>query len=700
MRLLKAKINGYKRLAHDCQLDLAAMPVSIVGPNAAGKSSFLDALVHLNHDDPFEETEKTRVPGGKTLQPELEARFLLDEEELRSLDEIAEAKQVQQFIVTKNAANGRRQYSAYPFPDRDLSKRWEVRGLLMQLQATGWIEDAEAVEQGIQPNPEPFIGALFATALDRASTEDQWIEESAGDFDALGERIGDILAEIGHREEEDEDNPYEGPSWRDFPEELTSLPEHLSWLTQLESGEHPFRKVRRALVGRVPEFLKFDDDARTLETEYDLSGEEPDSDLGIHNFLTLAGTSWAEAVEVVERNDPGWTKVWVEERDEALKREAALRWGQSEIVVTLSLNGSLLSILLSMQARDLIGFDEHSDGLKSFVALRAFVSRQTEREEIKPIVLIDEAELHLHYDAQADLIGVFEEQEEAAQIIYTTHSAGCLPRDLAGVRAIVPEIEETEDGPKQKDHSEAINRFWTLGKGFSPLLMAMGAGAFAFAATRFALITEGMSDALLLPTLIREATGEDRLAFQPVPNFAQATGDEIRQFDLVAGRIAFLADGDEGGRLHVAKLIRHEIDPEQVVYVGNAEDSGLSIEDLLVKNVYLAAVNEQLKAWEGIEYPAELLPEKGRAKAVEDWCKSQIGKNGGPITLSKVDIAQKVLDQRSRETKLLAKAPAVKKINENVLEVFRTAPERLKKLREAAAELASLTESRDTEARD
>lgn len=348
-----------------------------------------------------------------------------------------------------------------------------------------------------------------------------------------------------------------------------------------------------------------------------------------------------------------------------------------------------------MQARDLIGFDEHSDGLKSFVALRAFVSQKAEREEVKPIVLIDEAELHLHYDAQADLIGVFEGQEEAAQIIYTTHSAGCLPRDLSGVRAIVPEIEETDGGPKQKDHSEAINRFWTRGAGFSPLLMAMGAGAFAFAATRFALITEGMSDALLLPTLIREATGEGCLAFQPVPNFAQATGDEIKQFDLIAGRIAFLADGDEGGRRHVAKLIRHGMDPEQIVYVGNAEDSELSIEDLLVKSVYLRAVNEQLAAWEGIEYPAESLPEKGRSKAVEDWCSTQVGMDGEPVELSKVDVAQRVLDQRSPGTKLLAKSSAVKKINENALIVFNGAPERLKLLRDAAAKLAALAEDDD-----
>jgi AAA domain, putative AbiEii toxin, Type IV TA system len=140
-----------------------------------------------------------------------------------------------------------------------------------------------------------------------------------------------------------------------------------------------------------------------------------------------------------------------------------------------------------MQERDFIGFTEHSDGLKAFVALRAFVARAAieDDDQVKPIVLVDEADRHLHYDAQADLVTVFEEQDEAAQVIYTTHSAGCLPRDLGlGIRAIVPKVSEVDGEIRQGDHSEAINRFWTKGPGFSPLLLAMGAGAFAFAASK------------------------------------------------------------------------------------------------------------------------------------------------------------------------------------------------------------------------
>jgi predicted ATP-dependent endonuclease of OLD family len=340
-----------------------------------------------------------------------------------------------------------------------------------------------------------------------------------------------------------------------------------------------------------------------------------------------------------------------------------------------------------MQERDFIGFTDHSDGLKAFLTLRAFVARAAEEgDDVRPIVLIDEADRHLHYDAQADLVRVLEEQDEAAQIIYTTHSAGCLPRDLGlGVRAIVPETEEVDGVLRQGDHSEAVNRFWTKGPGFSPLLLAMGAGAFAFAATQLAVITEGMSDALLLPTLVREATALERLSYQAVPGFAEATPDEINRFDLIAGRVAFLADGDGGGRRHAKKLRENGIEAEQILFLGDDPESGLSIEDLLVKSVYMNAVNAHLKSWHQVEFPAELMPEKGRGAAVEDWCAQTIGRGGKPIELSKVDVAQRVLDQRSPKTRLLARAPTAKKLHENNGVVFDGAQERMRRLREKAA---------------
>ena len=117
-----------------------------------------------------------------------------------------------------------------------------------------------------------------------------------------------------------------------------------------------------------------------------------------------------------------------------------------------------------------------------------------------PILLIDEADIHLHYDAQADLIQMLSHQQQAAQVIYTTHSAGCLPKDLGtGVRLVEPN--------KDQERSGVENWPWQKDQGFGPLLLGMGASTLAFVPTRAALIGEGGSEIVLLPTLIREAVG-------------------------------------------------------------------------------------------------------------------------------------------------------------------------------------------------
>ena len=94
---------------------------------------------------------------------------------------------------------------------------------------------------------------------------------------------------------------------------------------------------------------------------------------------------------------------------------------------------------------------ERSDGLRQFVALVALAAHQP--NPVPPILLIDEVETHLHYNAQADLIEVLTEQNAARQIVYTTHSAACLPQDLGlGVRVV--------EGLGERTASKVRQNFW------------------------------------------------------------------------------------------------------------------------------------------------------------------------------------------------------------------------------------------------
>ncbi len=166
------------------------------------------------------------------------------------------------------------------------------------------------------------------------------------------------------------------------------------------------------------------------------------------------------------------------------------------------------------------------------------------------------------------------------------------------------------------------------------------------------LSSRGCQTLFFLPSLIREATGAPYLGYQIAPSFADATRADVEDLDLVAARVAYLADGDEAGRGHARKLRDAKVLAEQIVFLGGAQ-SGLSPEDLLVKGVYLNAVNAALAVRHDVQIRMADVPDIGRSAAVAAWCGQRIRGDGQPIELSKVDIAQQVLDQR-RARRLLA----------------------------------------------
>src|SRR5260370_19152141 len=97
-------------------------------------------------------------------------------------------------------------------------------------------------------------------------------------------------------------------------------------------------------------------------------------------------------------------------------------------------------------------------------------------------------------------------QRIARQVIYATHSVGCLPPDIGcGIRVLL--------GEKDAERSRIANSYWSVNPtgdekvGYTPLLFAMGAQLLALTIPRFGVIVEGPSDAILLPSLLREAAG-------------------------------------------------------------------------------------------------------------------------------------------------------------------------------------------------
>jgi ABC-type cobalamin/Fe3+-siderophores transport system ATPase subunit len=649
MRLVSAYCKGYRRFYQQADMNLDPRLVCIVGPNAAGKSSFLKALTRLNSEFDgidFDTVDHTRSHAGEQI--EVGARYELDAEDRAEIAEVPEARNATHLKVRKVSARSDRMFDLEPVPVRDRQPRADLAKRLTAFRRSKWVRNRAAQEtsEGL----EVTDAVLARTATGLTADVENLTDETKTDLHELEKRLGTASQDAM---------------------QARQLQRALTTVRYAESIDHPHDRAVRLLSDRVPQFVEFREDLRQLAATYNVD-EAPD--MAIHNVLELAGTSWDKLVSAIN-SDAGRQKTWTDRADVAAQERLA-EWRQQggELKLSFNIDGRALTLLMKMTDGEYIAIDQQSDGLRQFIALRALIARQG--FTVDPVVLVDEADTHLHYDAQADLVRVLESAEGVSKIIYTTHSAGCLPHDLGtGIRAVVPILDA--EG-KLTDFSRIEGRFWTHGEGFSPLLLAMGASAFAFSATQRALVTEGISDAMLLPSMIREATGEDRLPYQVVPGFAEARGDATPEFDLMASRTAFVADGDAGGEAHAQKLVNNGVSTKQITYLGG-RGNGLSTEDMLVKDVYRAAVNDVLDGLSaGLTIPEAEIGANGRSTAVKNWAETHLV-GGKLVNVRKAAVAQRVLDNRTEGTSLVSptRRKTLQALHRAVLKILETPTQKL-----------------------
>ena len=327
----------------------------------------------------------------------------------------------------------------------------------------------------------------------------------------------------------------------------------------------------------LPPILEFSDDDRHLRTQYDLQENQKKWNKAIHNLARLAGFELQRLAEVSAGGQHELREDIIANANERLATEFSESWLQANVAVRLNvIPPNQLQVYVRSAGGKTFRLADRSDGLRAFVALVAFLA--TMKPKHPPILVLDEAENHLHWDAQADLVNFFHKQKAVSQIIYSTHSPGCLPHDLGnGVRAVVQD-------DRRPDRSSIQNWIWESDAGYRPLLLKMGASTAALTPHRQAVVIEGVSDFILLPSLLREATGKDVLDYQIVPGIAQIAGSDVRALDAESDAVLYLTDGDEGGKSNSKKLRKAGISDSQIF----ALPEGTTIEDLVASDTLIA----------------------------------------------------------------------------------------------------------------
>jgi hypothetical protein len=664
MRLRYVSVHGYKRFANPNTLYVGASLVAIVGPNEAGKTSVLDAMRHLSVEPPQEEDPenpdkgkfRTREFSGRMF-PErdeeenpliVSARFSLESDDWKAIEGIKGVHKSLEFQVNKRADSGIR-WQLYPRPQRDLKSRAKVLGQLGRVVENSWLSDEPIPDE--EGNVTEESTSLHGEAVRVLDALNQAGEDLGSDFVSDLREFADAL---------------EDAAADDDRKTVQGLPDALRELADIEATPNPWNEVGRILNRRKPVFLLFDDAQRTLRSFYSW-----DEDLGAHpalgNLLSLADVNFKRlgaAAADADRTDELQTLEYL--ANETLEKEFEA-WHQSDLSVSLRAQPGGLEIQIrDRETKKHTRLEERSAGLRSFVALIAFCATHAGGQT--PILLIDEAENHLHYEGQANLLKVFERQSVAQSVIYTTHSIGCLPEDLGTSIRVV--------APTSSYESDIRNSFWSGDAvGLTPLMLAMGATAMAFTPSRNAVIGEGKTEAILLPTLLREARGRDpyeHLGYQVVPGLAEVPAEDVPELEADAGEVVFLIDSDKGGKNHAkSKLSDRAARDGRVFELGDGQVPGLCIEDLVQPNLLAAAFNEVLDKTRPSctdRLAAEDLPDVARSKFLEVWCEQR---QIEPI--SKPRVAQVVLDlarEKSKRILVPSHKPVLRDLHKKFTEAF------------------------------
>jgi hypothetical protein len=585
MRLVSFSVEGYRRFGTAQVVPVLGKMTAFIGPNQAGKTSILDALSRLNDEDPFPLRDRPRG-NSPAERPTIDATFTLDDGDLSAIAPLDPDHLVRAITVTKDP-DGDLLMDFHPgVPDRPTYERRQLAAFVsmfvdhLDTDEFGWTDSERETLQPAQAALGSQKESLDEDALQTIMTLADYLSDLPVPSNELEEGAPEAKVALHAQTEQDHER---------FKKYAAMLSRRLRALHQVESDPTPTRLIADVLWKRVPEFERFDERHRRLRHEYELDSIDLEDEIALANLLILADLDLEAVKAAVAEGDDTRRRGLYEQANETLKERFSSRWSQADIEVSLEIDPSRLLIFMKARGSSTYArLDEQSDGLRIFLALLTFLYRRAEDQ--RTILMVDELETHLHYDAQSDVVQVMYEQDVAQQVIYTTHSIGCLPRDIgSSIRAV---------STVGHQRSEVISNIWRKDVGFRPLMIGLGASGMSFTPLRSTLLCEGLSDAILLPAILRLCDPEDEVRYHVAPSIS-AVGDftETDLGDSPHFTAAFV-DGDAAGDGHAQRLSAVLL-PERIVSLSTFLGPDSVIEDLIKADLYHELVLAEIELHSG-----------------------------------------------------------------------------------------------------
>jgi predicted ATP-dependent endonuclease of OLD family len=591
MRLRKFRVKAY-RCIHDSGEIMVGDLAAFVGRNESGKTTILQALTLLNRDEKVSELDLCDEMS-EELKDEVrlvEGDFDLSSNEIQLLKQsfpgLPEIRRVKLFRSNKklkvqyefegvkiNEEENKRLNSWENFSKQILNFLETIPNYL-RIQI-----DTEFFEGSVPKNQEIF---------------DSGMAEFSNQFHVIAIQETKIIEEW--------EKIYESPE-NQFSKFLSGENEKSALENFISSQIHPrfvYFSDYKKIYGNINlnEFLREEKGEREGSIEF---VEEFDKAETVRNLFYLAELDIRTLDEVKE--SPSKCIKILNTASNRLTKKLNPAWKGDPIHVDLRYNpGNIMSVVISDVHRDGTVtntglLNRRAEGFKWTFSFIVNFAAETQRAELKEaILLLDEPARNLHPTQQMGISDLLKSLAGSNQVLYATHSPFMI-FDYTPGNLLVVELD------KRKHLSKIFYDYWNADdKTLTPILYGLSRGLVESIVdreigtnSRPVIIVETMSDAMYL-NAFDKFLQDPNISMNPLNVVAAYNKNSVLPLAIFYRNHGYktfiLMDNSEESKQISSQLISNEFSPVQTIFFEKEGKNLESIEDYIVLEDYLHAVNQ------------------------------------------------------------------------------------------------------------
>lgn len=588
--ILKAfRIQMYKCIIDSGWVEISPLTV-LVGKNESGKTGLLKALHKFNPFNPEPYLMEREWPRGRRQERDdsevvCTARFELTEEEVYELSILTNQR------VPENTLEVTRDYAGrfeVLFPSDLFSNRLHPN-------------EIDAVCDSLPKLQEP-VGEAFLKKAKECLEEIRRLayEGRFNDITKLETAHIQALEEACTLREHSLEQHNEQLYISQYAAKLKEITDKLSSVPSAQRSTHEY------VVNRIPTFIYMSDynifsgtaqlDQVKRRKEKNQLTEE---DKTLLTMMDLSGLDLEDEVRKGYFTDREQRQYDLDDASAALTQAISGGWTQRRYEVQFRADGQLFYTFVKDELDPyLVQLEERSRGFQWFFSFDLMLMYGSKGHFKNSVILLDEPGLHLHPDAQIDLLRRIKEYTRENTLIYTTHLPFMI--DLESPKSIRV-LSETENGTVVTDN---LIQGQPEAKFVLQAALELKARSGRMIAQRN-LVVEGLDDFWIVSELSRliQRLGDDGLLEDIVITPAGGVEEAVYIAVLMAGQgsdVVLLLDSNEAGQDAKERLIKdwftgYESNHAQVLMLDECigvKGRELSIEDIFSEKFYADRVQE------------------------------------------------------------------------------------------------------------